>query len=385
MAKFMIASVISFVVIGISFSQQQDTTAVDSLLVRQLTEQMTYATQDMQMSQHHMAQRSTPSTNPDLSAIGDFRSSYASSGDRRFEAYLNEVEFQVASVVDPYAREEFLFSFGKTAGTGELGIELEVGTVTSTFLPYGLQLTLGKFKPQFGKINALHPHYFSFIEFPRMISNFFESEGMFMEGASASWLVPNPLDFYQELVFEVGRAGSEPNESFVQGGGDKLLYAGHVKNFFDLNENESFELGLSALNGPNKTLLTTTIAGIDLTYKWKPLRFNTYRSFTWQNEFLVSRMKVNPNSVVQSYGAYSYIEHQMEKRWYVGVRYDYGGLPGVEGQRDQSGTLLLRFQPTEFQIIALQYQYIQRNYASDYGQITLRLISGIGTHGAHAY
>ncbi len=95
--------------------------------------------------------------------------------------------------------------FGKDFDTGDLGIELEVATLTSLSLPY--QLTLGKFKPQFGKVNVLHPHYFSFIDFPKMVNNFFDSEGMFMEGVSASWLVPNPLNFYQELIVEVGRVG----------------------------------------------------------------------------------------------------------------------------------------------------------------------------------
>ena len=132
------------------------------------------------------APRTAPSTNPDLSAIGDFRSSYTSIGGRWVELFLNELELQIASVVDPYARAEFLFSFGKDFDTGDLGMELEVATLTSLSLPYQLQVTLGKFKPQFGKVNVLHPHYFSFIDFPKMINNFFDSEGMFMEGVSAS-------------------------------------------------------------------------------------------------------------------------------------------------------------------------------------------------------
>ncbi|MEK7250146.1 MAG: zinc-regulated TonB-dependent outer membrane receptor, partial [Bacteroidota bacterium] len=64
--------------------------------------------------------------------------------------------------------------------TGELGIEVVVATLTSLSLPYQLQATVGKFKPQFGKVNILHPHYFSFVDFPRMINNFFDGEGMFM-------------------------------------------------------------------------------------------------------------------------------------------------------------------------------------------------------------
>ena len=252
----------AFVFVVFAQSQSDSTAIADSILTLQLQAQMQSQAVPIQTTP---VIRSAPSTNPDISAIGDFRSSYTNIGNRKIEMYLNELELQVASVVDPYARAEFLFSFGKDLNTGELGIELEVGTLTSTAIPFQIQATIGKFKPQFGKINSLHPHYFDFVEFPRMISNFFDSEGMFMEGVSLNWIVPNPFDFYQELVVEVGRVGSEPNASLVQGVTDRLLYTGHLKNFFDLTENATFEIGLSALTGPNTFGFTTNMADIDLT------------------------------------------------------------------------------------------------------------------------
>lgn len=358
-------------------AQQDSTATADSLLV-ELQRQMS-----PQLQPQQAVARSAPSTNPDISAIGDFRSSYTSTGSRKVETYLNELELQVASVVDPYARAEFLFSFGKDLATGDLGIELEVATLTSTSLPYQLQLVLGKFKPQFGKVNILHPHYFSFVDFPKMISNYFDGEGIFMEGLSVSWLVP--VDFYQELVLEVGRVGSEPNASLVQGDNDRLLYTTHLKNFFDLSDNATFEIGLSALSGPNHYGYSTAIAGLDLTLKWKPLQFNTYKSFTWQNEVLMNRARISGTDIIHTFGVYSYAEYQIEKRWFIGARYDYSGLTDNEQQKEQAGTLLLRFQPTEFQILALQYQYSDWNYAKGVSQVALRAIFGIGKHAAHAY
>jgi len=358
-------------------AQQDSTATTDSLLV-ELQRQMS-----PQLQPQQAVARSAPSTNPDISAIGDFRSSYTSTGSRKVETYLNELELQVASVVDPYARAEFLFSFGKDLATGDLGIELEVATLTSTSLPYQLQLVLGKFKPQFGKVNILHPHYFSFVDFPKMISNYFDGEGMFMEGLSVSWLVP--VDFYQEFVLEVGRVGSEPNASLVQGDNDRLLYTTHLKNFFDLSDNATFEVGLSALSGPNHYGYSTAIAELDLTLKWKPLQFNTYKSFTWQNEVLMNRARISGTDIIHTFGAYSYAEYQIEKRWFIGARYDYSGLTDNEQQKEQAGTILLRFQPTEFQILALQYQYSDWNYAKGVSQVALRAIFGIGKHAAHAY
>ena len=360
---------------------QQVSTAVDSLVINQIEQQLELPTPPTPQA----APRSSPTTNPDISAIGDFRTSYTSIGKRKVETYLNELELQVASVVDPYARAEFLFSFGKDLNTGDLGIELEVATLTSLSLPYQLQATLGKFKPQFGKINILHPHYFSFVDFPRMINNFFDSEGMFMEGVSASWLVPNPYDIYQELVVEVGRVGSEPNASLVPGETNRLLYTGHLKNFLDLTENATIEIGFSGLTGPNKYGFSTNIAGLDVTYKWKPVQFNTFQSFTWQTEALLCEAKPNSNENVQTYGAYSFVEYQIEKRTFVGMRFDYSAFPGNKSAEDRVTSLLVRFQPTEFQILALEYQHSNRSYGADVNQVVFRAIFGIGTHAAHVY
>ena len=377
--KLLFIFIFIFVSTGIS---QEDTTVVDSVLLKQLEQQMAIPAQS---PTQQAVTRTSPTLNPDISAIGDFRSSYTSLEKRSLELYLNELEIQLASIVDPYARAEFVMSFGKDLRTGDHDIELEVATLTSLSLPNNLQITLGKFKPQFGKVNILHPHYFSYIDFPRMVTNFFESEGMFMEGISASWLVPNPYDFYQELIVEVGRASSEANAAVVPGGDNRLLYIGRLKSFFDLTENATLELGFSGLTGPNRFNFSTNIAGIDLTYKWKPLQFNTYKSFTWQSEVLLSGFKLTDSDVIRSYGGYSYTEYQFEKRWFMGLRYDHSGFPDIEKLNEQSGTLLFRFQPTEFQILALQYQYVVRNYDENFSHIALRFIFGIGKHGAHTY
>jgi hypothetical protein len=366
-----------------TLSAQTDSSAVpDSLLLLELQRSMQPAPP---ATQQQPAPRSTLSTNPDVSAIGDFRSSYTSLGERKVDLYLNQLEFQVSSVVDPYARANFIYSFGKDPTTGEMTSDLEIATLTSLTLPYQLQLTVGKFKPVVGKVNILHPHVFSFVDFPKVISNYFDDEGMYMEGASLSWLVPNPFDFYQELTFELGRVGSEPNASLVRGDNSQLSYVGHLKNFFDLTDNATLEFGLTGLNGPNRFGFSTSMGGIDLTYKWKPVRYNVFQSFTWQSEVLFSNMRSTDAEVAKTYGAYSLMEYQFAQRWFVGARYDYSGFPDDAARKEQAGSLLLRFQPTEFQILALEYQYTDRNYNRNTSQVVLRIIFGIGTHAAHQY
>ncbi len=216
-----------------------------------------------------------------------------------------------------------------------------------------------------------------------MIKNYFGNEGLFMEGMSASVLVPNPWDFYQELDVEIGRSASTP--ALDNGGSNKLLYSAYLKNFFELSENSTLGFGLSGLSGVNALDLNTVMAGTDLTYKWKPVQFNTYNSFTWQTEALLCRSDSSSGHAVQSYGAYTMFEYQIEKRTFIGARFDYSGLPMAEKSDERTASLLLRFQPTEFQILALEFQHVNSNYGASYQQVVFRAIFGIGTHAAHAY
>jgi hypothetical protein len=216
-----------------------------------------------------------------------------------------------------------------------------------------------------------------------MIKNYFGDEGLFMEGMSASVLVPNPWDFYQELDVEIGRSESTP--SLVNGSSNQLLYSAHLNNFFELSDNSTLGIGLSGLTGVNAVDLPTTMAGFDLTYKWKPVQFNTYNSFTWQTEALICKTDTAVGNSIPTYGAYTFLEYQIEKRTFVGTRFDYSGLPGIEKSDERTASLLIRFQPTEFQIFALEFQNVNRNYSSSYYQVLFRVIFGIGTHAAHAY
>lgn len=385
--KYSIYLVILFFAFPANSFSQTTSSEADSLLAIQLQKEME---QSQPVPPPTPQLRSAVSTNPDISAIADFRGIYNSEGKRNTDLYFKQLEMQISSVVDPFGRADFLFSFGKDAANEEFGADLETATYTTTSLPWQLQIVLGKFKPHFTKVNQLHPHAFSFVEFPMMIKNYFGDEGLFMEGISGSWLVPNPWDFYQELNVEVGRTLSGP--TLANGNKNNLLVIAHLKNFFDLTDNSTFELGFSGLSGPSgpdSLDHQVTMAGADFTFKWKPIQFNTYQSFTWQNEIMTTKAKLADDSNYNSIGAYSYMEYQIAKLWFVGAKYDYSNYGLEKDKTDKAISLLLRLQPTEFSIMALEFQNNQKadkiNGDSNYNQVTFRLIFGIGTHAAHSY
>src|SRR5258706_342024 len=151
--------------------------------------------------------RSTLTANPDIGVIGDFQSSYISKGKRNFDAYLNESEISLQSVVDPYIRADFFLSFGRDPQTGKYGVDVEEGYLTTLSLPAKLQLKVGKFREAVGRINPVHQHALPFIDLPNAYVNYF-GEGLNDEGASLSWLLPTK-SFYQELAFQATSGLSE--------------------------------------------------------------------------------------------------------------------------------------------------------------------------------
>src|SRR5438477_10164922 len=297
---------------NIAIAQVPDSTAADSILLKQIEQQMQGNNQSTQQPQQT---RSSLSFNPDLGVIGDFQGSYISRGKRNFDAYLNETEISLQATVDPYARADFFLSFARDPVTGKYGVEVEEGYLTTLSLPAQLQLKLGKFREAVGRINPTHPHALPFIDLPNAYVNYFGEEGLNDEGVSLSWLLPNKA-FYQELVVQTTSGFSE-SPAFARSEGNHLIYLGHLKNFFTLSDNATLELGLTGISGPNDSARTTNIAAGDLTYKYKPVQMNTYHSLTWQSEFYYSHNSRTENNAVDAIGLYSFLQYQLAKRTFL--------------------------------------------------------------------
>ncbi len=357
-----------------------DSTAADSALLKQIEQQMQGNTQPAQQPQQT---RSTLSFNPDIGVIGDFQGSYISKGNKNFNAYLNETELSLQANVDPYARADFFLSFARDPETGKYGVEVEEGYLTTLSLPAQLQLKVGKFREAVGRINPTHPHALPFIDLPNAYVNYFGEEGLNDEGASLSWLIPNKK-FYQEIIFQA-TSGLSESPSFFRGDNNRLIYLGHLKNFFTLSDNATLELGLTGITGPNDSSRTTSIAAADLTYKWKPVQMNTYRSVTWQSEFYYGHANLMENLSVNSFGLYSFLQYQLAKRWFLTGRYDYAQKPYDKDIVEQAYSLTGGWYATEFSKIELEGKTTDDNVAKRYYQAWLRWIFVIGAHGAHQY
>jgi hypothetical protein len=357
-----------------------DSTAADSMLLKQIEQQMQSAPQPVQQPPQG---RSGLSFNPDIGVIGDFQGAYISKGKRNFNAYLNETEVSLQATVDPYVRADFFLSFARDPETGKYGVEVEEGYLTTLSLPAKLQLKLGKFREAVGRINPTHPHALPFIDLPNAYVNYFGDVGLNDEGLSLSWLVPNKK-FYQELVFQA-TSGQSESPTFFRGDNNRFIYLGHLKNFFTLSDNSTLELGLTGITGPNDSSRTTSIAAADLTYKWKPVQMNTYKSITWQSEFYYGHANLLDNFSINSIGLYSFLQYQLAKRWFLTGRYDYAQKPYDKTIVEQAYSLTAGWYATEFSKIELEGKTTDDNIEKRFYQAWLRWIFVIGAHGAHQY
>ena len=90
----------------------------------------------------------------------------------------------------------------------------------------------------------------------------------------------------------------------------------------------SFELGFSGAHGYNdkKNKYASTLAGIDVTYKWVPAGRSHYRTTEFRSEFFLSHRETATDEL-DRFGFYSYVTNKIGPRFWVGLRYSYSELP----------------------------------------------------------
>jgi len=341
------------------------------------------------------------SQNPDISVIGDLLFSNVNSAthglvpddltghnDKLYALHsdtgehntndlqLRELELGFQGVIDPYARADFF------VGIHGEELHLEEGYMTILNLPGSLQSRLGKFRVDFGRANKVHRPEYYLVDYPNMVKNFLGDEGLASVGVEGSYILP--IDTYVELTGQV-MTGAEGSPSFAEN--DNYIYLGHLKTFFDLNENHSLEIGGTYARGKYDTEhnLSGDLAGFDVTYRWDPTD-DPYSSFILQGEAIFSRRDLHETSdKLKSCGYYLFGQYQLSRRWYLGLRYDYSEYPYNNREYERAYSAAVSFWPSEFSRFRLQYTHTDRTFGEDSNSIFLQTTFTLGPHGAHQF
>lgn len=326
-------------------------------------------------------------------------------------------ELTLAGVVDPYLRGDANVVF-QIQPDGETSVELEEAYFTTTSLPAGLQIRGGQMFEQFGRINAMHPHTWDFVDHTVINSRLFGPDGLRAPTVELSWLTPLP--FFAELTGAViyGRGGTAL--SFLDTEGDS--FAGHVtgkrqvasledlvyliraKTSFDLSDEWTLVNGASALFGPNDAGSegNTQIYGVDFYLKWKPL--NNDHGFPFvalQTEAMGRRYQTGDgvdadgtplaNEVLNDWGCYAQATWGFSRGWVLGARYDYANGDGdtagdfLRDERNR-GSVDLTYYPSEFSKIRLQTNVDAADHLDGEDEsVWLQVEVLFGAHGAHKF
>ncbi len=270
--------------------------------------------------------------NPEISITGDILGSYTDSetADKEWDFLFRGLGIHAEAYLDPFTRFKAAFSVGEN--------ETVLGEAYMTrfgVLPQ-VNVTLGKFRQQFGVVNRWHKHGLDQVDFPLALRRIFGPAGLNQTGGSIEWAMPDLAGNSQELIFQV--TDGDNDQVFAENADNIPSGLVHYKLFRDLTPSTYAEMGFSGLYGRNNEwtvgestideTLDAWVFGMDLTLLWEPTDRMRYRSVTWRTEaYALNKDILAPDGsgedAVDSWGMYSYVDAKVSRTVSVGVRGDY--------------------------------------------------------------
>jgi hypothetical protein len=296
---------------------------------------------------------------------------------------MHESEVGLQAIIDPYARGDFFVSFG------EEGVDLEEGYITFTALPQSFIVKAGKMRSAFGKVNTLHNHVLPWVDRPLVTTNLVGGEdGIDDAGLSVQRIIPVPGDLFLEATGQVfrGDSGEGANPLFRASRASDVSTVAHLRGYKDITESTNLDIGLSYARGHNElgSDFLTSLYGVDATLRWKPLRRSIYHSFTARSELIWSQRQQLPFER-KAFGFYTSADYQLNRRWFLGGRYDYSDRPAAQNLTDNGGSLTLTYWPSEFSQIRGQFRHTSYAEGREANEVLMQILFSLGAHGAHPF
>jgi len=339
------------------------------------------------------------SINPDISVIGDVRAfvtgDAADPEDGDLQLDLESAELALQGYLNPFARADVYVGYHDE----EFELEEAYATILRG-LPGGLQLRAGKYRVDFGKLNLLHPHAYSFLDTPLVHQALLGHEGLIDIGLNASVQIPigssaltisgNLLkgDFAEPHEYSHEHSGEEATE--VEPVETDLGYSERISLFVATGDYAGFEVGINALQGVLDAASDREVdlVGTDLKYRWAPDR---YRSLTVQGEWLRSRRDVahagdgEDSERVTASGYFFFVDYRFAQRWNAGAIVERTDHAGEEGATTDRAGVFAGFQVMEetTMVRLLLRRTDDSELAERFNEAIVQLVFSLGPHRAH--
>ncbi len=329
--------------------------------------------------------------NPDISALGQVLGSHTddpTSPDADQPAlHLGEAEFIFDAYLNPSMKGWF------TLAGGEDGFALEEAYASVVKgLPWGLNLKAGKYRLGFGKLNAVHPHAYPFLEAPRSLQSLlFGEEGFNETAVQVSALLPTPGDWASILSADLieGKAFHEASDG-PDGSGARLGAVGRWANDFLIGERGAFETGFSGATGIDSVGGDSRawLAGADAKAKFY---LPSSSQLVIQGEAVFKRSHLADTATgafpaEDRTGFYAFADYRWRTRWNGGVLYEQWEREGDPSDVDRAFRAFGGFAVLEESaLLRLMYERLLPQGEAAVNTITLQLLFSMGPHKAHQF
>lgn len=363
---------------------------------------------------------SAQSINPDISVIGDLRAFVTGdpndSKKDELQLDLRGAELALAGYLNPFARADIY------VGYHDCEFELEEAYATILRgLPGRLQIKAGKYRVDFGKLNPLHPHAYSFLDTPLVHQVLLGEEGLNDIGVNLNTQIPigstaltlsgnvlkgdfaTPHHHAGEDEPAHAAAGLWARQPFLRSLHENveieeeaepgLGYSERLGLYIPTGDYAGFEVGLNALQGTldRSTNRKVDLLGVDLKYRWAPDR---YSSLTVQGEWVGSQRDVLHHHAgeeageieeVRADGFFAFADWRLAQRWNLGVIGEQTELAEEEGVKVKRAGVFAGFQlMEETTLVRLLVRRTDHDELdAPYNEAILQLVFSLGPHKAH--
>jgi len=339
--------------------------------------------------------------NPNISFLGNFIASHDNSplnpNQNKTVFGLSELEITADSYLNPYSKASVIVSMHYD-NQNNLAAEIEEANI-SIFkgLPIsGLNLKLGKFFVDFGRINTVHSHALPFITAPRSLSQFIPAgDGNYSDsGVEASYLFPSFFGGASTLSGNVltGEPFHDANDTSL----GHYAYAARLNNSYMLSDSMPLEVGFSWMQGVSNVADDNVNNILEADFKVKKT-FSNAANLVVQGEYFynlgnyVDTINLTPLGVADvrgdgRYGFYAFANMTFLTRWNAGAIYEQYQRQGDNSMTDYSYKAFAGFslleETTVFRVSA-EHFVPQNEQASNI--VMFQLVFAMGPHKAHIF
>ncbi len=315
---------------------------------------------------------------------------------------LQEAELRFTAVVDPFWQADMTVAIHpehgheEGEGGGHYAVDLEEAFVRARQLPAGLGLRLGKFYLPFGKQVPLHTHQYAFVRAPVGVTSLLGEHAPAEVGAELAWNVPLP--WWSELTAYAvnGDAGIFDAED------RDLVFGARWSQMWDVSDDATYELGLSALHGPAADPAAEDpdldLVGLDLTLKWISSAHSHGPALTWTSEVVLRPQEGGDDPQ----GFSSQLQYRLLRNWWAAVGFSLAdSAPWAPDAVVESFTpgpqvrvapslreykVNATYAPSEFSFLRGEVSYLH-DPDEDFEdlRVSLQWTFTIGSHPAHLY